>query len=178
MNSSEEIIRDREIDAERESGRQRIWGAPVGGGKQIARGMGNFSGWGVSAGLVGALLGGIVGQGIGGALVGGLACGGGLWLLSVVAKRTGAYHRDSRPLVWTAGGAVVGAVIGACLFVAAGAPLWPSVQNWAIAIGGVSGLFCWIARGSARRDFDTTSLKKYNDEWDRTHGYAPRDTTS
>lgn len=44
MNRSEEIISDREADADRDRTRQRIWGAPVGGGKQIAIGMGNFAG--------------------------------------------------------------------------------------------------------------------------------------
>ena len=70
MNRSEEIIRDSEIDAERERTRQRIWGAPVGGKRQMPVGMGNFAGWGASAALIGALLGGVAGQGLGGAILG------------------------------------------------------------------------------------------------------------
>ncbi|MFN7917389.1 MAG: hypothetical protein U0Q55_18735 [Vicinamibacterales bacterium] len=175
MNRSEEIVRDREVDADRERTRQGIWGAPVGEGKQIAAGMGNLAGWGVSAALIGALLGGIVGQGFGGAIVGGLVFGGGLWFMANVAKRTGAYHRDARPLVWTAGGAAVGVAIGAFVSMTAGGPFWIAVQTWAIFLGGLSGLFCWIARGSARRDVDPDSIKKYNDEWNRKHGYGPTD---
>lgn len=173
MNRSEEIIRDREDDALRERSRASSWGAPVGGKTQVPVGMGNFAGWGVSAALIGGLLGGIVGQGVGGALIGALVLGGGLWLIAKVAKLTGAYHRDSRPLVWTAGGAAAGVAIGAFLSVASGAPFWVAVQNWAIVLGGLSGLFCWIARGSARRDVDPESIKKYNDEWNRKHGYGP-----
>ncbi len=172
MNRSEEIIRDQEVDALRERTRQSIWGAPVGGGKHVAAGMGNLAGWGASAALVGALLGGIVGQGLGGAILGGLTCGGGLWLISKIAKLTGAYHRDARPLVWAASGAAAGVAIGALLAVTTDEPLWFAVRTWAIFLGGLSGLFCWIARGSARRDIDPESIKKYNDEWNRKHGYG------
>jgi hypothetical protein len=178
MNRSEEIIRDNEIDADRERTRQGIWGAPVGGKQQIAIGMGNFAGWGASAALIGALLGGIVGQGLGGAILGGLAFGGGLWFVSKFAKLTGAYHRDARPLMWTASGAAAGVAIGALLSVTAGEPFWFAVRTWAIFLGGLSGLFCWIARGSARRDIDPESLKKYNDDWDRKHGYGPTNKVS
>ena len=178
MNRSEEIIRDNEIDADRERTRQRIWGAPVGGKQQIAIGMGNFAGWGVSAALIGAVLGGGFGQGLGGAILGGLTCGGGLWLVAKVAKLTGAYHRDARPLVWTASGAAAGVAIGAFLSMTAGEPFWFAVRTWAIFLGGLSGLFCWIARGSARRDVDPESIKKYNEEWDRKHGYGPTNKVS
>ncbi|MFN7981289.1 MAG: hypothetical protein U0Q11_05475 [Vicinamibacterales bacterium] len=134
--------------------------------------MGNLAGWGASAALVGALLGGIVGQGLGGAILGGLTCGGGLWPVSKVAKLTGAYHRDARPLVWAAGGAATGVAVGALLSVTTDEPFWFAVRTWAIFLGGLSGLFCWIARGSARRDIDPESIKKYNDEWNRKHGHG------
>lgn len=173
MNRSEEIIRDREIEDERERTRERIWGAPVGGRQQVPVGMGNFAGWGAAAALIGALLGGIAGQGLGGALFGALVLGGGLWLVAKVAKLTGAYHRDARPLVWTAGGAAAGVAIGSFLSVTAGEPFWFAVRTSAIFLGGLSGLFCWIARGSARRDVDPESIKKYNDEWNRKHGHEP-----
>lgn len=178
MNHSEEVIRDHEIDADRERTRQRIWGAPGGGGNQIARGMGNFAGWGASAALIGALLGGIAGQGLGGAILGGVTFGGGLWFVSKVAKLTGAYHRDARPLVWAAGGAAAGVVIGAFVSMVSGEPFLFAVQTWAILLGGLSGLFCWIARGSARRDVDPESIKKYNEEWNRKHGYGPTNNPS
>lgn len=173
MNRSEEIIRDSEIDAERERTRQRIWAAPVGGKRQMPVGMGNFAGWGASAALIGALLGGVAGQGLGGAILGALVFGGGLWIISKVARLTGAYHRDARPLVWLVGGAAAGVVVGAVMSAIEGAPLMYAVRTWAIFLGGLSGLFCWIARGSARRDVDPESIKRYNEEWDRKHGYGP-----
>lgn len=167
MNSSERVVQDRENDLDRERTRQKIWGAPVGGSKQEAIGMGNLGGWVVSAAMIGAVLGGIAGQGIGGAIFGSLFFGGGLWLFSKVAKLTGAYHRDSRPLRWLIGGAIVGAAIGAFISIAGSDPFWFAVQTWAIFLGGISGGYCWIARGAARRDVDPESIKKYNEEWER-----------
>ncbi|MEO8000069.1 MAG: hypothetical protein ABI852_21640, partial [Gemmatimonadaceae bacterium] len=88
-------------------------GQRVLGGKDMrAIGMGNFAGWGVSAGIVGAVLGGIAGRGVGGAIAGALVLGGGLWLLAQVATRTHAYHRDAKPLRWLVGGAATGAAVG------------------------------------------------------------------
>ena len=66
-----------------------------------------------------------------------------------------------------------GVAVGAFLSVTAGGPFWFAVRTWAVFLGGLSRLFCWIARGSARRDVDPASIKKYNDEWDRAHGYGP-----
>lgn len=173
MNSSERILHDLRVDAAREETRQRIWGAPGPTNSTVPLGMGNLSGWVVAAAMIGAPLGGIAGQGIGGAILGALIFGGTLWFFSAIAKRTGAYHRDSRPMVWTASGAAVGAAIGVILSITSGEPLWYAVKTLAIFLGGLSGIFCWISRGSARRDYSKESLTKYNEEWDRKHGYGP-----
>ena len=178
MNSSERIVHDRRVDAANEETRQRIWGGPGVTNSTVPLGMGNLSGWVVAAAMIGAPLGGIIGQGAWGAVMGALLFGGTLWLFSMFAKRTGAYHRDSRPIVWMAWGAAAGVAVGAFLSVTSGEPFWLAAQTWAIFLGGLSGLFCWISRGSARRDFSKESLTKYNEEWDRKHGYGPSSTKS
>lgn len=171
MNSSEQIVQDRENADEQERRRQAIWGGSGGGGgrQQLAIGMGNLGGWVTSAAMIGAVLGGVAGQGFGGAIVGALLFGGSLWLLSKGAKKTGAYHRDARPLVWLLGGACTGAVVGAVLSLAGSDPLWFAVRTWAIFLGGLSGGFCWMARAAARRDVDPDSIKQYNAEWEAKH---------
>lgn len=166
MNSSERIIQDRENDLMQERVRQNIWGAPAGGGPKAPVGMGNLAGWATSAALIGAVLGGIAGQGLGGAVVGALVFGGSLWLLANIAKRTGAYHRDARPIVWLIGGACTGAVLGAVLSLFGSDPFWFAVRTWAIFLGALSGGYCWLARGAARRDVDPESIKRYNEERD------------
>jgi hypothetical protein len=101
--------------------------------------------------MIGAVLGGIAGQGFGGAVLGGLLFAGALWVLVFVAKRSGAWHPNSRPLVWTVVGAIVGAGVGSIASVAENVPLLYAVRTWAIFLGGLAGAYCWVCRFIARR---------------------------
>lgn len=154
MNSSERIVRDRQEreirDINHEIANRPIGGAGAGGRVEPV-GIGNFAGWGMSAGIIGAVLGGIAGQGIAGAIFGGLLFAGTLWVLTFLAKRSGAWHPNSRPLVWTLVGAIAGAAIGAGASVVENVPFLYAVQTWSIFIGGLAGIYCWICRFIARR---------------------------
>jgi len=155
MNSSERIVQDRQAQQIRDSN-DEIRNRPIGGGgggpAPEPVGMGNLSGWAVAAGMIGAVLGGIGGQGLAGAIFGGLFFGGGLWAVSFVARKSGAWDRDARPLVWLMWGAALGAVVGALFSILGREPFLYSVQTWAIFLGGLAGLFCWICRFAARRE--------------------------
>jgi hypothetical protein len=155
MNSSERIVADRQAQEIRDIN-DEIRNRPIGGGGGGGRivkpvGMGNFAGWGMSAGLIGAVLGGIVEQGIAGAIFGGLLFAGFLWVLAFIAKRSGAYDANSRPLIWTLIGAIIGAAIGAVASMIEPVPFLYAVKTWAIFLGGLAGIYCWICRFIARR---------------------------
>ncbi len=113
--------------------------------------MGNLAGWAMSAAMIGAVLGGIAGQGLAGAVVGGLLSGGALWVLAKLARLSGAWNRDARVWVWLVGGAITGVFVGVFFSIKDGEPLFYAIETWSIFLGGLAALFCWIARGAARR---------------------------
>ena len=145
MNSSERHIQAMETLAQNERERQMIFGENGGSGPSgFGQGIGNLGGWVMFAGMLGAVLGGLLGRGFVGAIVGAAMLAGPMWALGAFGRASSSAIGRGSVLTWTLIGAMGGAVLGAIIGSAGHA--MSAAINWSILGAIVLGGFRLVKR--------------------------------
>lgn len=127
-------------------------GGSYGGGGGGGVAPGEWQGWAVPAGMIGAVIGGILGRGFLGAVIGALIFGGGVWTLVMMLKgvRGGGAVKDKPVIPWIFGGAVIGALLAGVLFLDESAKMGVAMQNLGIFGAVVGGGIRLVMRALAK----------------------------